>query len=536
MNDHVTVVRLDTRPGRTPGSSAPLPRDLLEQVRRRVQMLSLLMLVAFAIDPTLALVTLLGSMLSGDPLSQNVYVSFGLRWVDVAGVLVSAGLWLLARRRDVEPAKLHLAGSVYMVLICFVIGLTSNWQFYVEDGVLPALTWVPAVIIFFPLVLPGRPRRMLVAGLAAAATSPAAIAVLHVSGRVVADADAYASATIKSLLAVMFAYVGARAVYGLGREVAVAREMGSYRLEKRLGEGGMGEVWQARHRMLARPAAIKLIRPSLANGGGGASPQGADLRLRFAREAQAIATLRSPHTVDVFDFGVTEDGAFYYAMELLDGVDADTLVQRFGPVPVERVVHLLGHVCHSLSEAHTRGLVHRDIKPANVFICRYGEELDFVKVLDFGLVKALGDRGPGIPALTSEHVVQGTPAFMAPEQALGRTDIDGRADIYAIGCVAYWLLTGALVFEGDTPMAMVTHHARTAPLGPSARAAQPIPPALDRLVLACLAKDPDARPQTARELSERLGAVECTAAWTPQRARAWWETHQPAADGALGAM
>jgi serine/threonine protein kinase len=254
-----------------------------------------------------------------------------------------------------------------------------------------------------------------------------------------------------------------------------------------------------------------------------------DALRRFEREAQATARLRSPHTVELFDFGVVEDGAFYYAMELLDGLDADTLVRRFGPVPAERVVYLLRQVCHSLSEAESCGLVHRDIKPANIFLCRYGEDYDFVKVLDFGLVKAMG----GIaeiegPALTRENVLQGTPAFMAPEQALGESDVDSRVDIYATGCVAYWLLTGQFVFTAETTMGLVLQHVQTQPTPPSARTQLQIPAALDQLVMSCLAKDPAERPQTARELSRRLTAVcEAGAAWTEDRAREWWAERQP---------
>ena len=185
------------------------------------------------------------------------------------------------------------------------------------------------------------------------------------------------------------AYVGARVVYALGTEVSRARELGSYRLVERLGQGGMGEVWRAQHRLLARPAAIKLIRPVAAADGRSAVSE--DAQRRFEREAQVIARLRSPHTVNLFDFGVAADGAFYYVMELLEGLDAETLVRRTGPVPAARAIHLLRQVCHSLSEAESCGLVHRDIKPANIFLCRYGEEFDFVKVLDFGIVKPTHD-------------------------------------------------------------------------------------------------------------------------------------------------
>jgi len=327
------------------------------------------------------------------------------------------------------------------------------------------------------------------------------------------------------LLVVGMAYVGARVVYNLGTEVKRARELGSYRLEEKLGEGGMGEVWRARHRMLARPAAIKLIRPSFARDAR-AGVSGEVVR-RFEREAQVIARLRSPHTVELFDFGVAADGAFYYVMELLDGLDADSLLRRFGPTPPERAIYLLRQVCHSLSEAQSCGLVHRDIKPANIFLCRYGEEYDFVKVLDFGIVGAVRDPADTSPVHTRENAVQGTPAFIAPEQVLG-TVLDGRADIYATGCVAYWLLTGQFVFTAETPMGLLLKHAQTQPTPPSARTELPIPRALDDLVLSCLAKDPADRPQSARELSLRLAEVEGASAWTQDRAREWWETHQPA--------
>jgi serine/threonine-protein kinase len=325
-------------------------------------------------------------------------------------------------------------------------------------------------------------------------------------------------------------YVAARVVYSLGTEVGRARELGSYRLVEQLGQGGMGEVWRARHSMLARPAAIKLIRTTLLAGGSAAVSD--DMRRRFEREAQAIARLRSPHTVTLFDFGVAPDGAFYYVMELLEGLDADTLVRRHGPIPADRAIFLLRQMCHSLSEAESCGLVHRDIKPANIFLCRYGEEYDFVKVLDFGLAKAAHDTADaGLMTLTRDVVVRGTPAFIAPEQALGASEIDGRADIYATGCVAYWLLTGQLVFTADTPMGLLLHHAKTPPTPPSALTELPIPPMLEALVMSCLAKDPAERPQSARELSRRLGELPGSDEWTQDRARTWWGIHQPALPG-----
>jgi serine/threonine-protein kinase len=313
-------------------------------------------------------------------------------------------------------------------------------------------------------------------------------------------------------------HVGARAIYHLGREVAKAREMGSYHLVERLGVGGMGEVWRAEHRMLARPAAIKLVRPDVLGRGG----EGEAVTLkRFKQEAQATALLRSPHTIGLFDFGVSGDGAFYYVMELLDGFDLEKMVKEFGPIPAERAIPLLQQACDSLAEAHEGGLIHRDVKPANVFVCRYGRHVDFVKVLDFGLVKHQADM-----KITADNVIRGTPAYMSPEQAIGDQDIDGRADIYALGCVAYWMITGQTVFEGSVVRTMRAHVKET-PVPPSGRTELDVPPALDALILRCLAKNPDKRPQTADELASLLGECETAGAWTTEKAKAWWERARP---------
>src|SRR5712691_10257259 len=396
------------------------------------------------------------------------------------------------------------------------------------EGRMQGLSWVAVWVLLFTVVVPTQPRRAVVAALASVSSVPVVVGmvmVTHATAFGTNSAQFFFGLVFPYLLVVGMAYVGARVVYGLGTEVKRARDLGSYRLEEKLGQGGMGEVWRARHRMLARPAAIKLIRPSLATDARPGVSE--DALRRFEREARVIARLRSPHTVELFDFGIADDGAFYYVMELLDGLDADALVRRSGPIPAERAVYLLRQVCHSLSEAESCGLVHRDIKPANIFLCRYGEEYDFVKVLDFGIVKGVRDSADTSPVHTRENAVQGTPAFIAPEQAMG-TDLDARADIYATGCVAYWLLTGQFVFTAETPMALLLQHAQTPPTPPSARTDQPIPRALDDLVLSCLAKDPANRPQSARELSLRLGEVEGASAWTQERAREWWATHQPA--------
>jgi eukaryotic-like serine/threonine-protein kinase len=499
-----------------------LPADLLEQVRGRVRLLAILLLVTFSFDPVLHVIAWTIVHLAGQPTPPEFYLHLGFTLADLAVALASAGLWWIARQGYTSPTGLYTFTLLYQILICFVLAFSNNWQWYLEAGAVPPLTWVPAIILLFPMIVPAPPRAMLAAALLAGAMSPLAMRLLELWGKVTVEADDYLRSVIAPAFAIVCAYWGARVVYGLGREVAAARAMGSYLLEERLGRGGMGEVWRARHRMLARPAAIKLIR-----GSSSGAQISREAQHRFEQEAQAIARLRSPHTVDLFDFGVAEGGTFYYVMELLEGLDADALVRRFGPVAPERAVFLLRQVCHSLAEAESCGLVHRDIKPANIFLCRYGQDHDFVKVLDFGLVKALDARTGGEAGLTQENVVQGTPAFIAPEQAMGEGDVDARADIYATGCVAYWLLTGQYVFTAETPMGILLHHAQTRPAPPSTRVEAPIPPGLDRLVLACLAKDPTDRPQSARELSRRLGEIELGRPWTADQADAWWEEHLP---------
>ena len=218
-------------------------------------------------------------------------------------------------------------------------------------------------------------------------------------------------------------------------------------------------------------------------------------------------------------------------MELLDGLDFEALVQRFGPVPAERAIHLLGQVCHSLGEAHERGLVHRDIKPANVHVCRYGREVDFAKVLDFGMVKRRHEGAADETQLTGTQTLLGTPAFMAPEVILGGRTVDGRADLYAVGCLAYWLLTGRMVFDGKSAMEVLVQHANAKPVPPSARTDREIPPELDRIVLACLAKDPADRPATADALAAALASIATSRSWSPSLAREWWDRHLPVESG-----
>jgi plasmid stabilization system protein ParE len=505
-----------------------LPTELMNQAAARLYVLALLYAFTFFMAAFFRpLLFAPRELFAADP------IMWAPGAISIAVALAVAGV---IRAAHLRARALMAVALAFEVASSYGIAAAEFLQpnLYIGDP-WSGLSWVAVWTLLFNVVVPTLPRHAVLAALAAVTSVPVMVLVslrlftprIAVGNGLLdyGGGDIFFGLVFPYLLVVVMAYVGARVVYTLGREVSRARELGSYRLVERLGVGGMGEVWRADHRLLARPAAIKLIRASRSGDVPGVISD--DMRRRFEREAQVIARLRSPHTVTLFDFGVADDGAFYYVMELLEGLDADTLVKRFGPMPAERVVRVLEQICHSLSEAESCGLVHRDIKPANIFLCRYGEDHDFVKVLDFGIAKTATDAPASETALTVMNVIHGTPAFIAPEQALGGADLDSRADIYSTGCVAFWLLTGELVFTAETPMKLLMAHAHSAPQPPSAKTELPIPLALDELVLSCLAKDRENRPASARDLLQRLQAVKLERSWTDEQAREWWRTHLP---------
>lgn len=449
-----------------------------------------------------------------------------LRLVSAAlSIALSLGIYVLVRSRRVAPRRVLGLAFFYEV----AQGLVTSIGFYafaLAPGVaVRGWTSVAVWIVVFPLFVPAAPARVAMATLATAITDPLGLWINVAFGAPRPALDSLVPMFVPTVVACLISPLAARIVYGLTVEVKRAREMGSYRLVEKLGQGGMGEVWRAEHRMLARGAAIKLIRPAALGAGDGSRAR--EMVKRFEREAQATAALRSPHTIEVYDYGLTADGTFYYVMELLEGFSLQTLVEEFGPLPPERVVSLLRQACHSLAEAHAAGLVHRDVKPANMFLCRLGLDVDVVKVLDFGLVKLQHPKQRGAEALTVEGAFTGTPGFMPPEVALGDEPVDGRADIYALGCVAYWLLTGKRVFEGGSAMQMVIDHVRTPPVPPSQRGGRQVPDALERLIMRCLEKHAAMRPASVVELSRELGTLGLEEQWTEEKAREWWQAHQP---------
>ncbi len=324
-----------------------------------------------------------------------------------------------------------------------------------------------------------------------------------------------------------FAWSATRIIRRLRHQIHAETRMGPYTLLEKLGEGGAGVVYKARHAMLRRPTAIKLqLEPT-------SDPR----RLaRFEREVQLTSELTHPNTIAIYDYGRTEDGTFYYAMEYIEGITLEQLVQREGPLPPARVAHILQQVCQALAEAHSIGLVHRDIKPSNLMICRRGGIADFVKVMDFGLVKDVGageTRAAGTHITQSATTVLGTPLYLSPEAISRPGEVDARSDLYALGAVAYYLLVAEPVFDGESVVQVLSQHLHAAPLPPHERSRRPIPPSLERLILRCLEKAPERRPPSAHAVLEKLRDSTDVPRWTAHEAEAWWTARGNALVGSL---
>jgi eukaryotic-like serine/threonine-protein kinase len=522
MTSRRLLGRRPSTPVRASVSSRPgqsLPNDMVCQTCRRLGIVGLVFAALWAL--TLFMNNVVAGLLGHMAFMRDLW-PFPGNIVAIAGVLSSLLMTSLAHRLSGKAILLDV-GSGYLVLQCFLVSILSQWA---PVPISPRVSWVCIPILFYPAIVPNTPRKTLVTSLLAASTEPLALALSYLRG-VALDLNAFYLLWdfLPTYACAFLVVIPVKIIHTLGQQVRRARELGSYRLEEPLGKGGMGEVFRATHQMLARPAAVKLIRSEII---GSSTPSAARVIVeRFRREAEAAASLRSPHTISLYDFGIAQDGTFFLVMELLDGLDLETLVERFGPLPPERAVHLLRQVCDSLAEAHARGLVHRDIKPSNIFTCRMGLEVDFVKVLDFGLVKAVGDGDREATLLTAPDSTTGTPAYIAPEMVRGDRVPDHRVDIYTLGCVGYWLLTGRLVFQAPNAIQLMYQHANAEPVPPSERSELEIGPELDRVILACLAKLPEDRPQSAGELSKLLAAAVPDGAWNEERAHRWWDRHHP---------
>ncbi len=453
--------------------------------------------------------------------------------VHYLGVLVSAGMWVACRtveqRRGacyaVELVGLFTICSLYAVmamgipqafrpemtillafgvfLLAHAVHVPSSWKWTAALGTALA---VPLFTSAWLILTPMDPRIVEASASASRSvqTTPASIIGIGM-----------ASVITWWVVIVSTASVASAVIYGLRREVHEAMQLGQYTLEERIGQGGMGVVFRARHALLRRPTALKLLAPEIA---------GERAVRRFEAEVQQTSRLTHPNTVSIYDYGRTVDGVFYYVMEYLDGVSLQELPELDGPQPPGRVIHILSQAAHGLAEAHEMGLVHRDIKPANILLVEHGGVADLVKLVDFGLAREMStDKTDKEVSHSSTESLEGTPLYTAPEAVTSPTDVDGRSDLYSLGAVGYYLLCGAPPFDGRTSVEVLTKHLHEQPVPPSVRRGTPLPEDLEGLIMRCLAKKPEDRPADARELWKALRSCRDADAWSLYEAEKWWK-------------
>ncbi len=416
----------------------------------------------------------------------------GLRWLDAAALVIGCGLFAVM--------------GLNLVRLQIILGTDSAVGLFA--GVLACANTIAARAIAVPSTAT---RTFWLSTAAMVPLAPAA-------GLAMGHPAIVLNVATWSAVSIAVATVGSRVIFGLRHEAARVRRLGQYMLEEKIGEGGMGVVYRASHAMLRRPTAIKLLPPERAG----------DTNLaRFEREVQMTAQLSHPNTVAIYDYGRTPDGVFYYAMEFLEGVNLEELVRREGPLPAGRVISILTQVCGALAEAHGRALVHRDVKPANVILTERGGEPDVAKVVDFGLVKPFASDSAAM-TMSVSSVLTGTPLYMPPEAMNAPEVADPRSDLYAVGAVGYFLLTGHPPFEGATVFEVIGHHLHTTPVPPSQRTTNPVPSDIEAVILKCLRKKPEERPATARALREALQQCTMAPRWTGDDAVAWWRAFRTA--------
>lgn len=491
-------------------------------LRQRLRSVSAVVTIGFTLF-------LIRQVLSAD------FVNTGLREVlylqiGVMGALLIVTLTMYRRKRYTlaglrwaELAIFGLPGFFLVVLQYQTVLLNANrgeHQWLMFNLMLAVAFWY-ALIFIYATFIPNSWRRAALFIIPMAIT-PVAVMLLQLYELPGIRQTVRVNEAV--LIALMMAVASAASIFGadtigaLRREAFEARQLGQYRLQRLLGAGGMGEVYLAEHMLLKRPCAIKLIHATRDD-----DPTAV---ARFEREVRATAELSHWNTIEIYDYGRSEAGTFYYVMEYLPGLNLAELVQRFGPLPPARVIHLLRQTCEGLNEAHQAGLIHRDIKPGNVFAAKRGGAYDVAKLLDFGLVKAIHPTVDD--AATQDGMITGSPLYMAPEQALANGEADARSDIYALGAVAYFLLTGRPPFLGQKPVQVLVAHARD-PVEPPSRHRPGIPADLERIVLRCLEKLPEDRFQDVRSLAAALAQCQAASDWTPELAATWWKEHAGAA-------
>jgi hypothetical protein len=435
---------------------------------------------------------------------------------------VMALLWrVLLVRRALSVRALYRLDVVYATGIGSAFAASALLAMDLRPAGYTTLMYVAFTVFMRAIVVPSSGRRTAIVSTLVFVPVWAAAVVLALGTPQELPSPAFiVGALVLGVVPILLATVGSGIIYGLRRQVSEAMQLGQYTLERKIGEGGNGAVYRAHHALLRRPTAIKLLLPDQV---------GADNLDRFEREVQHMSKLTHPNTVAVFDYGRSHDGVFYYAMEYLGGIDLEHLVRSFGPQPQGRVVHILLQVCGALHEAHSAKLIHRDIKPANIILCERGAVHDVAKVVDFGLVQEI-TRDAAAPT----QVVLGTPAYVAPEAVTDPDHITHAVDLYALGAVGYFLITGRKLFEGQTPLDVCIQHVTTPPTPPSAHGAA-IDPALEAILMTCLAKRPADRYASAAALADALEALPPAADWSKAEAALWWEQFRRTQPGAVSA-
>ena len=487
-----------------------------EALQQRLAMLSKLMFGSF-----LVLLVFLKALYATyphlEPRQQDlIYIEF------VGGLVILAIVWrIVLVRRPRTIRQLDLVDSFFAFGTGSSFGLAAYLSRELIVGPYSCLLYASFMVLLRAIVVPSSGSRTTFNGaLTFVPVIAASVAIALGEAHTELPGPAYIAASVVVTAVVgALATIGSQVIYGLRRQVNEVLQLGQYTLDRKIGEGGMGAVYRAHHALLRRPTAVKLLLPDRV---------GANLA-RFEKEVQHTSQLTHPNTIAIFDYGRSPDGIFYYAMEYLDGVDLSRLARAYGPQPAARVVHILAQVCGALTEAHAVGLTHRDIKPANVILCERGGLPDVAKVVDFGLVKEMSpDSG------ISTQVVLGTPGYVAPEALTDPASVGPAADIYALGAVGYLLLTGKPVFAGTTALQICVQHVKDAPVPPSQVGAIHVPSELEAVIMACLAKQPAARP-TAAKLAELLLALPSAGDWSVDAARAWWSEFRKLEDRAATA-
>ncbi len=452
------------------------------------------------------------------PQVLGTYFSGALLWVHLGFCAVFAGIWQLARRRVLRPFQLVVFDAV-AILSLSVSTVLTNW---LEQGASHSphrpLLAMATLLTFRALLVPSRALWTLV--LSSVAIAPAAfiayarVEMLFEAQDHHAGWNEFGAVVQWIFLVVAISTISSHVVYNLRRKIHEAGQVGPYTLEKELGKGGMGVVYKARHALLKRPTAVKLLRPEIASESSIA---------RFEKEVQSTSELSHPNTISVYDYGLSPDGHFYYAMEYLDGLDLDTFVEEYGELAEGRALYILDQVAASLTEAHEMGFIHRDVKPANIMLCTRGGLHDVAKVLDFGLV-----RRTAVPddLKSTMDSIKGTPHYLSPEAIQAPGAVDARSDLYALGGVAYVLLTSETLFDSENVIEVCGYHLSKKPVAPSERLGKPIAKDFEDVILKCLEKDADARYQSARELRLAFRKCESFGTWTERHAAEWWRQNR----------